>query len=70
MSNPIPLNQSYDQALAELEEIIKAIEEETMGIDEFTIKVKTAAELLIFCRQKLRSTEEEIGNHFENMNTQ
>jgi len=60
--------ESYDKAITMLEEILMKIEDEVEGIDELVIKVKTASDILIFCRQKLRSTEEEINRMLDNLN--
>ncbi len=68
MNNPIQPNKSYDEAMSELEEIVQAMEDETLGIDDLAEKIKAASELINFCRQKLRSTEEEISTLLENMN--
>ncbi|HRI29095.1 MAG TPA: exodeoxyribonuclease VII small subunit [Chitinophagales bacterium] len=62
----IPSDKTYAQALEELQTIVQAIEDETVGIDELAEKVKTASALVQFCRQKLRSTEEDIANTLEN----
>ena len=51
---------SYSDALSELNEIARAIENETIPIDELTQKLKRAAELITLCRTRLRSTEEEV----------
>ncbi len=52
--------QTYQSALDELEAIITAIENEDIGIDELSFKVKRAATLLQFCQTKLRKTEADI----------
>ena len=62
----IPAHTTYAQALEELQTIVQAIEDETVGIDELAEKVKTASALVQFCRQKLRSTEEDIAHTLEN----
>lgn len=51
---------SYESAVAELQEIITRLQEETTGMDDLAGKVKRAAELIRFCREKLRATEEEV----------
>lgn len=56
MSNDI----SYTDALNELNAISRAIENESIPIDELAAKVKRASELIELCRKKLRSTEEEV----------
>ncbi len=52
---------SYDKAYAELEQIMNDLQEDKIGVDELTVKVKRAVELITFCSQMLRSTEDEVG---------
>lgn len=52
---------SYESASAELQQIVRDLQDEAVGIDELTAKIARAAELIRFCREKLRATEEEIG---------
>ena len=56
MSNDI----SYTDALNELNEISRAIDNESIPLDELAAKVKRASELIAICRAKLRSTEDEV----------
>lgn len=51
---------TYSQALAELEDIINRIESEEVDVDALAEKVKRASVLIRFCREKLKSTEEEV----------
>lgn len=51
---------SYTDALNELNEIAREIENESIAVDELTVKLKRAAELITLCRAKLRLTEEEV----------
>lgn len=51
---------TYSAALAELEEIIGAIESEDVDVDALAEKVKRAAVLIGFCRERLKGTEEEV----------
>ncbi len=51
---------SYSRALSELEKIISEIESEDADLDVLSEKVKRAAQLVKFCRSRLRSTEEEV----------
>lgn len=60
--------QTYESALNELQSIISEIEKDEIGIDQLSVKVKRAAELLKFCQQKLRTTEDDVNkilNQFE-----
>jgi exodeoxyribonuclease VII small subunit len=52
---------NYQKAMDELQEISRAIENETIPLDDLAKKVKRASELITFCRQKLRSTEDEVN---------
>ncbi|KAF5069107.1 Exonuclease VII small subunit [anaerobic digester metagenome] len=53
---------TYTQAIAELETIVSEIENASIGVDELSEKVKRAAELIRFCRNKLTSTEKEVNS--------
>ncbi|WP_281635546.1 exodeoxyribonuclease VII small subunit [Flavobacterium marginilacus] len=52
---------TYEEAYKELALIASEIENETISVDIFTIKVKRASDLITFCQTKLKSTEAE-GN--------
>ncbi len=52
--------QTYEQAMAALEQIVREMEQGSMGIDQLTGKIKDAQELIAFCREKLVSVEKEI----------
>ncbi len=52
--------QSYEDSLAEIEEILGAIEGEELPIDELAPKVERAAELLQICRGILSDTETRV----------
>ena len=54
--------QTYDSALKELQEIVEALQQGSIGIDELSGKVKRAAELIRFCRTKLRQTESDVSH--------
>jgi exodeoxyribonuclease VII small subunit len=51
---------TYTQAMQRLEAILSQLEEGAASVDTLSELVKEAAELIAFCREKLRSTEEEI----------
>ena len=51
---------TYSKAADELEAIVKEIEEENIAVDTLSEKVKRAAQLIQFCRGKLKGTEEEV----------
>ena len=52
---------SYEEAIQELEEIVRKFESEEYGIDELSIQVKKAAELVKKCREKLRATNDGVS---------
>jgi exodeoxyribonuclease VII small subunit len=56
----MPLTLTYGEAYAELAAIARAIENESIAVDVLAEKVKRAAELITYCRHKLRSTEAEV----------
>jgi exodeoxyribonuclease VII small subunit len=51
---------TYSQALNELEKIVAAIESEEADVDVLAEKIKRASFLISFCKQKLRTAEEEV----------
>ncbi|MBV6404050.1 MAG: exodeoxyribonuclease VII small subunit [Flavobacteriales bacterium] len=51
---------TYDTAYAELERIMQDLQEDRIGVDELTAKVKRAVDLVAFCNKRLRATEEEV----------
>ncbi|MBM3185249.1 MAG: exodeoxyribonuclease VII small subunit [Bacteroidota bacterium] len=50
----------YTEAFDELQQIVSAMEEGQIGIDELAEKVKRATELIRICRLKLTSTEGDV----------
>jgi exodeoxyribonuclease VII small subunit len=59
---------SYREATQELEDILRAIESDSVDVDELTQKVKRAALLIKFCKEKLRSAENAIDQVFKEEN--
>ncbi len=57
MSNEI----TYTDAYEELQTIVQEIEEGGISVDELSIKVKRAAQLIKICKTKLSSTEEDVN---------
>ena len=54
-------NQKYEDALAQLETIIRKLEAGECDIDEIAAQLKTAQRLITFCQDKLTKTEKEIS---------
>ena len=50
----------YEEALAQLETIVRKMEANEFDIDELTVQLKTAQHLIKFCKDKLTKTEAEI----------
>ncbi len=53
--------QSYQTAWTELQKIVNDLQGGTVGVDDLTTKIDRAAELVRFCRERLRSTEDAVG---------
>ncbi|MGK3984471.1 exodeoxyribonuclease VII small subunit [Sorangium sp. So ce136] len=51
---------SYGEASSRLEEILQAIEEGQVDIDELSALVKEAADLVTLCRQKIHAAEVQV----------
>ncbi len=58
---------TYDEALSELKNILQQLQEGKVPMEEMSLKVKRAAELVQFCKEKLRSTEEEVEKLLRNI---
>lgn len=52
---------NYESAMEELEQIVSELETGTIPVDELSIKVKRAAELMRVCKSILYKTEEEVN---------
>ena len=52
---------SYAAAYAELQQIVSEIQDEATSLDDLTAKIARATELIRFCRERLRQTEEEVA---------
>lgn len=53
---------NYKKALEEIEVIVQKIENEEPDVDELSMMVKRAAELIKQCKTKLKTTGEELEN--------
>ena len=51
---------TYESAYTELQHIMQEVQSEAIGIDDLTAKIARASELIRFCRERLRMTEEEV----------
>ena len=53
--------QKYEEAFAELQNIVRKMENDEYSIDEIAVQLKTAQRLIKFCKDKLTKTEAEIS---------
>ena len=51
---------SYEQALAELEALVQAMEAGKMPLDQLLASYKRGAELLQLCRARLQTVEDQV----------
>mgnify|MGYP002664165802 CR=1 FL=1 len=51
---------TYNDALEELKGILQRLEGQEVNIDQIATDVKRSSELIKFCKEKLRKTEEEV----------
>lgn len=52
--------ETYSQAMARLEYIVRQIDNNELEIDELADKIKEANEIIAFCSEKLTKADEEI----------
>ena len=52
--------QKYEQAFAQLQDIVRKMESDEYSIDEIAVQLKEAQRLIKFCKDKLTKTEAEI----------
>lgn len=57
MANEIKYTEAFD----ELQQIVRDMEDGEITVDELSIKVKRAAELIKICKNKLMTTEEDVN---------
>ena len=51
---------NYEEAVSQLEEIVKKMESGELDIDMMSTELKNAQQLIKLCKDKLTKTEEEI----------
>jgi exodeoxyribonuclease VII small subunit len=52
--------ETYKAAVEELEKIVEEIESESIDVDILAEKVKRASSLIKLCKNKLKSTDDEV----------
>ena len=50
----------YEEAIAQLEGIVRKMENENLDIESLTTQLKTAQKLIKLCKDKLTKTDKEI----------
>jgi len=58
---------TYNEAIAEIEEVLEKIENEELDVDELAEKVKRVSALLKLCKEKLFSTNEQVEQILKEM---
>jgi len=56
---------SYESALAELQQLVTELQGEAVSINDLSTKAKRAAELIKYCREQLRHTDQELKGLFD-----
>ena len=59
------MKMTYEEAKKELEEILSNMQQDLISLDDLSKNVTRAAELIAFCKEKLRNTEEEMQKMIE-----
>lgn len=57
--------QNYEEAVSQLEEIVKKMESGELDIDMMSTELKNAQQLIKICKDKLTKTDEEIKKILE-----
>ena len=52
--------ETYSQAMARLETIVRQVDSNELEIDELLEKIKEANEIIAFCSEKLKKADDEI----------
>jgi exodeoxyribonuclease VII small subunit len=58
---------SFNEAVVEIEKILRNIESGNPDVDKLAVEVKRASELIRQCQKKLHATEEEINSIFKDL---
>ena len=53
-------NITYSEAVNQIEEILRKIENDELDVDELTKLVRNASDLIKYCKSRLFETEQEI----------
>ena len=58
---------SFNEAVTEIEKILRNIENGNLDVDKLAVEVKKASELIRQCQKKLKTTEDEINSIFKDL---
>lgn len=59
--------KTYQEAFEELKIIVQKMENAEIPVDELSIMIKKATELITICKKKLTETEEEVKSLLEKL---
>jgi len=65
--NSTKKTMSYKEAITEIEEILKQLENNELDVDELSEKVKRVSLLVTLCKDKLHHTEKEVDKILKEM---
>lgn len=60
------MQTTYEEAISQLEEIVRQMETNELDVDQMNERLKTAQQLIRLCREKLIKTDEEIKQTLSN----
>lgn len=58
---------TYDRASSELEHILEELKKDEVSVDELADKVERASKLILFCKEKLTTTEKKVEDIIESL---
>ena len=61
--------KNYKSAINRIEEIVDIIENQEPDIDDMTLLVKEATDLIHFCKKKLKTAENGLTSSLEKLDT-
>jgi exodeoxyribonuclease VII small subunit len=56
----LPLPASYDEAMAELEQLVARMEAGALPLEQLLVAYQRGASLLGFCRERLQAVEDQV----------
>lgn len=63
----LSIEMTYQEAIEELETILRALETDSVDVDDLTTRVERSAELIRLCRRKLRHAEASLDRVFDTL---